>query len=70
MLEGSWVVLGRVLRTLHKVITRVSLLTSPLITTHEPPSRVVLPSSCQTEENLPKNLRQRVEGCGASGLEP
>ena len=38
MLEGSWVVISRVISPLLWVITTVTLLITPLITTHEPPS--------------------------------
>ena len=37
-LGGSWVVISRVLNPLTWVLTFVTLLTTPLITTHEPPS--------------------------------
>ena len=39
ILGGSWVVIGRVISPLIWVITIVALLITPLITTHEPPSR-------------------------------
>ena len=39
VLGGSWVVISRVISLLIWVISIVSLLISPLITTHEPPSR-------------------------------
>ena len=40
VLGGSWVVISRVISPLIWVISTVTLLISPLITTHEPPSRV------------------------------
>ena len=39
VLGGSWVVISRVISPLIWVITIVTLLITPLITTHEPPSR-------------------------------
>ena len=39
LLGGSWVVISRVISPLILVITIVTLLITPLITTHEPPSR-------------------------------
>ena len=39
-LGGSWVVLSRVTSPLIGLITIVTLLITPLITTHEPPSTV------------------------------
>ena len=38
ILGGSWVVISRVLSPLIWVITTVTLLITPLITTHEPPT--------------------------------
>ena len=40
LLRGSWVVISGVISPLIWVITIVTLLITPLITTHEPPSRV------------------------------
>ena len=40
MLGGSWVVISRVISPLIWVVSTVNLLITPLITTHEPPSRV------------------------------
>ena len=40
LLGGSWVVISRVISPLIGVIVIVALLITPLITTHEPPSRV------------------------------
>ena len=40
VLGGSWVVISRVIGPPIGVITIVTLLITPLITTHEPPSRV------------------------------
>ena len=39
LLGGSWVVISRVLSPRIRVISIVSLLITPLIPTHEPPSR-------------------------------
>ena len=39
ILGGSWVVINGVISPLIGVITIVTLLISPLITAHEPPSR-------------------------------
>ena len=39
LLGGSWVVISGVISPLIWVITIVTLLIGPLITTHEPPSR-------------------------------
>ena len=39
LLGGSWVVISMVLRPVIWVMTIVTLLITPLITTHEPPSR-------------------------------
>ena len=39
LLGGSWVVTSRVISPLIGLITIVTLLITPLITTHEPPSR-------------------------------
>ena len=39
MLGGSWVVISRVISPLKWGITTVTLLTTPLKITHEPPSR-------------------------------
>ena len=39
-LGGSWVVISGVVSPLIWVITLVTLLSTPVITTHEPPSRV------------------------------
>ena len=39
ILGGSWVVISRVISPLIWAITIVTLLITPLITTHEPPSR-------------------------------
>ena len=39
LLEGSWVLLSRVISTLNKVITVATLLLTLLIGTHEPSSR-------------------------------
>ena len=52
VLGGSWVVISGVTSPLIWVITVVTLLISPLITTHEPPSRA----------------SRRVQGLGAQGL--
>ena len=38
LLGGSWLVISRVISPLIGVITIVTLLITPLITTHEPPS--------------------------------
>ena len=38
LLGGSWVVISGVIRPLIWVITIVTLLITPLVTTHEPPS--------------------------------
>ena len=38
ILEGSWVVISGVISPLRWVIITVTLLITPLITTHEPPS--------------------------------
>ena len=43
MLGGSWVVISEAISPLIWVITMVTLLLTPLITTHEPPSRVLNP---------------------------
>ena len=43
---GSWVVIGRVINLLQWAITIVTPLTTPLITTHEPPSRALVLASC------------------------
>ena len=40
VLGGSWVVISGVISPLIWVISIVTLLITPLITTHEPPSRV------------------------------
>ena len=40
LLRGSWVVISRVISPLIWVITIVILTINPLITPHEPPSRV------------------------------
>ena len=39
LLGGSWVVISGVISPLIRVITIVTLLITPLISTHEPPSR-------------------------------
>ena len=39
LLGGSWVVISRVISPLIWLITIVTLLITPLLTTHEPPSR-------------------------------
>ena len=39
LLGGSWVVISGVIRDLIWILTIVTLLITPLITTHEPPSR-------------------------------
>ena len=39
LLKGSWVVMGRVISRITRVITYIRGLLTPLITTHEPPSR-------------------------------
>ena len=44
VLGGSWVVMSMVIRPLIWVITRVALIITPLITTHEPPSIQRLPT--------------------------
>ena len=41
LLGGSWVVISGVIRPLVWVITILTLLITPLIATHEPPSRVL-----------------------------
>ena len=41
LLGGSWVVISRVISPLTWVTSIVTLLLTPLITTHEPPSRKV-----------------------------
>ena len=40
ILGGSWVVISRAISPLKWVITIVTILITPLITTHEPPNRV------------------------------
>ena len=40
MLGGSWVVISRVIGRITIVVTYVRGLITPLLTTHEPPSRV------------------------------
>ena len=40
LLGGSWVVISGVISPLSKVVSIVTLLITPLITAHEPPSRV------------------------------
>ena len=40
ILGGSWVVISMVISTLIWVVTAVTLLLTPLITTHEPPSNL------------------------------
>ena len=41
LLGGSWVVISRVISRVTIIITHTRGLITPLITTHEPPSRVV-----------------------------
>ena len=52
ILEGSWVVISGVVSSLIWVRTVVALLTTPLITTHEPPSRLCLGQSLGLEDCL------------------
>ena len=40
ILGGSWVVIGRVVSRVATIMTHIRGLITPLITTHEPPSRV------------------------------
>ena len=40
LLGGSWVVISRVISRLTIIITHIKGLITPLMTTHEPPSRV------------------------------
>ena len=40
MLGGSWVVISRVISRVTMVATYIRGLITPLVTTHEPPSRV------------------------------
>ena len=51
-LGGPWVVIIGVINPLIRVISKVTLLITPLITTHEPPSRAL------------GFLGFRVQGCG------
>ena len=46
ILGGSWAVISGGRSPLRRVTTIVTLLITPHITTHEPPSRVVWSSSC------------------------
>ena len=41
LLGGSWVVVSRVISTVTILMTRITGLITPLIPTHEPPSRVL-----------------------------
>ena len=41
LLEGSWVVISGLIGPLIWVVIMVALLVAPLITTHEPPSRLL-----------------------------
>ena len=58
ILGGSWVVISRVVSRITTVITHIRGLIAPLITTHEPPSRVWGLGG----------LGLRVGGFGASGI--
>ena len=41
VLGGSWVVISGVRRPLIRVVTMVTLLITPLMTTHEPPNMII-----------------------------
>ena len=55
ILGGSWVVISGVISLLIWVITIVTLLITPVITTHEPPSNTPKPPDVQARATRPLN---------------
>ena len=69
ILGGSWVVISRLTSPLIWVITIVTLIITPLITTHEPPSMfsgVTLDLLCAASQTELRNQRRGKQHCLAT----
>ena len=63
LLGGSWVFINSIISPLRSVLIMVTLLITPLVSTHEPPSRVLHGLGCRVLEWF-----RVVEGLGVKGF--